>query len=310
MKIIAVSAGRKNGNTEILLKEALMRAEELGAEVKLINLHDYNILPCTGCEACTVSMTQKNTKPRCIHNNKDDMELIMKEWLTSDGVIVGAPTYELQPAGIFRIWSDRFLPYEVVLLKESGVIDEIPKRVGGLIAVGGSTRSWMSFVLESLNISMYMQSIKVIDQFMATNVPRPGQVLLDNLIMEKARKLGENIYYAAKQPYDKVEYVGEDKGWCPVCHSNNLALGEPHWDHPGFKIECSVCGAGGNLEKDEEDNWKFVLADDGMLKCRITDKGRANHFFEIQHNHNKYYEKSDIIKEKLEKYKKYKIKSI
>lgn len=43
MKILAVTAGRKHGNGEILVKEALMRAEELGAQVKIINLHDYNI---------------------------------------------------------------------------------------------------------------------------------------------------------------------------------------------------------------------------------------------------------------------------
>lgn len=52
MKILAVNAGRTNGNGEILAKATLMRAEELGAEVKMINLHDYNIKPCSGCESC------------------------------------------------------------------------------------------------------------------------------------------------------------------------------------------------------------------------------------------------------------------
>ena len=42
-KVMGVTAGRKNSNSEILLKEALMRCEELGAEVTMINLKDYHI---------------------------------------------------------------------------------------------------------------------------------------------------------------------------------------------------------------------------------------------------------------------------
>lgn len=112
MKILAVLAGRKNGNGEILTKEALMRAEELGAQVKMINLHDYNIMPCTGCESCTVKFTQQHCAPECVNMHKDDMELIMQEWLASDGVIVTVPAYSFMPAGIYRIFTDRHLSYE------------------------------------------------------------------------------------------------------------------------------------------------------------------------------------------------------
>ena len=62
-KIMGVTAGRKNSNSEILLKEALMACEELGAEVRMINLKDFHIEPCTGCTSCTRGMAQgKNTK--------------------------------------------------------------------------------------------------------------------------------------------------------------------------------------------------------------------------------------------------------
>ena len=61
-KIMGVTAGRKNSNSEILLKEALMACEELGAEVRMINLKDFHIEPCTGCTSCTRGMAQgKNT---------------------------------------------------------------------------------------------------------------------------------------------------------------------------------------------------------------------------------------------------------
>ena len=53
MKILALNGSfRKNGNTEILLKQALMGAESEGASVEMIRLTDYKIGPCRGCGLC------------------------------------------------------------------------------------------------------------------------------------------------------------------------------------------------------------------------------------------------------------------
>ena len=48
-QVMGVTAGRKNSNSEILLKEALLVCQEMGAEVRMINLKDYNIIDCNGC---------------------------------------------------------------------------------------------------------------------------------------------------------------------------------------------------------------------------------------------------------------------
>ena len=90
-RVIGLVAGRRNGNSEILVKEALMACEEAGLECMLINLFDYDIIPCSGCEGCTMQMgaiaqgTQKEYKG-CIYKDKDDMENIDK-WTPSAGTI-------------------------------------------------------------------------------------------------------------------------------------------------------------------------------------------------------------------------------
>lgn len=53
-KVMGVTAGRKDSNSEILLKEALLVCQEMGAEITMINLRDYELLDCTGCTACTM----------------------------------------------------------------------------------------------------------------------------------------------------------------------------------------------------------------------------------------------------------------
>lgn len=45
-KVMGITAGRKDSNSEILLKEALLACQEKGAEIVMINLRDYNIIDC------------------------------------------------------------------------------------------------------------------------------------------------------------------------------------------------------------------------------------------------------------------------
>lgn len=310
MKILAVLAGRKNGNGEILAKEALMRAEELGAEVKMINLHDFKINPCSGCESCTVKFTQLHQAPECVYKDKDDMDLIMKEWLSADGIIVAIPSYSFMPAGIYRVFTDRHLAYEPNFHKQVGSKEYFRHRVGGIIGNGGSTRSWMSLTLESINITLLAQDIKVVDQAMFNRAPRPGQILLDDEALARARQLGENVVKGI-QNYEEVTFLGDQNlGWCPVCHSNVLSLGQPHWDGKEYVIECPICHCGGDLEKDENGKWKFVIQENGHEVSMLDGSGAKEHFFEIGDTMKRYYMNQEVIKEKRKKYLDYKPEGI
>lgn len=90
-KIMGITAGRKNGNSEILLKEALMACEEAGAEVTMINLRDFHLIDCTGCTACTKAMSM-GKHAGCVLDEKDDKKKIMDVMLNQDAVIFSAPS--------------------------------------------------------------------------------------------------------------------------------------------------------------------------------------------------------------------------
>lgn len=147
-KVLGITAGRKSGNSEILLKEALLRCQEQGADVTMINLRDYNILDCTGCTFCTKGMSEgKNVG--CVLDNKDDKKKINEVMVNADAVIFSAPMYDLMACSSFLRFMMRNLSYETAFLETIGAIE--PKdRVAALIAVGGSTRSWQSMALETM----------------------------------------------------------------------------------------------------------------------------------------------------------------
>ncbi|WP_411682180.1 flavodoxin family protein [Clostridium thailandense] len=310
-KIMGITAGRKNGNSEVLLKEALSVCKEQGAEVIMVNLHDYKILHCTGCEACTSGMTKGIHVP-CVLKDKDDKDLITTKMLEMDAVIFSVPTYELMPCSAYLAFAHRNLAYETGILQKIGAIQK-KNRIAGIISVGGSTRSWQSMALEGMMATMTTQSFKVVDAMLAMRVNRAAQVIMRPEFIERAHKMGENIMESLKNPHDQREWLGDENyGWCPNCHSNALIKGEPRWDGLKHEVECQVCSAGGNLEPDGKGGWKFVIAEDGLVRDRTKDIGSEEHIEEIGAGMKFFYEPENqkLLKEKIEKYKNMKFPAI
>lgn len=311
-KVMGITAGRKNSNSEILLKEALLVCQEQGAEVTMINLRDFNLIDCTGCTSCTMGMSLgKNTG--CVLAEKDDKDKIMQVMLDQDAVIFSAPTYALMPSSLFLKFMHRNLAYETAFLTKIGAIKP-HDRVGALIAVGGSTRSWQSLSLECMQITTVTNSFKVVDMYMATGVPAPAQVLLFEEKLARAREIGENVMKALNTPPAERKWLGDpDTGWCPNCHSNSLCLGDTQWGGLRYPIECTVCGAGGDLVKTEDGKWKFVIAENGLERDRTTEEGRGVHCDEIADVQGGFFmdpNKRQAVAERLPKYTKIQFKGL
>lgn len=303
MKVLGIVAGRHHGNSEILVKEALSVCRDAGAECTLINLFDYNILPCQGCEACTMAMGQ-GRDVGCILDSKDDMDKIVKVMQQQDAIIIGVPTYDLLPSATYLTFGQRFLAYEISFRLKIGSVKKDPHLIAGVIACGGSCRDWQTMTLEAIGATMFTQSIRVVDQMLATRNGRPGNVLLRPEQIERARKLGENIVKSANTPFDQREWLGDpDMGMCPNCHSNLIMKGEPHWDGLEYPFECPVCGAGGDLVKGEDGRTRFILAENGLIRDRNVNESRELHLTEIVETKIDFFQRQDTIQEQYKYYK-------
>lgn len=303
-KVMAITAGRKNGNSELLAKIALSECEKLGAEATLVNLHDYTILDCTGCTACTRNMAQ-GKYVGCVLDDKDDKKKLTDAMLAADAVIYSVPTYDLMANSLYIRFAQRSLAYETSFQESIGVLEH-KDRLAGLIAVGGSTRAWQSMALESLQASMFTTDMKVVDMILATRVPGMAQCMLNDELVERAKQLGRNMMTAIDTPPAERKWLGDpDMGWCPNCHSNALVLGEKQWDGLHYAVECQVCGAGGTLEQTEDGKWKFVIQEDGLLKDRTTVEGRAKHLTEIGQTEGGFYANPENVKLAQERAKPY-----
>lgn len=308
-RVMGICAGRHNGNGEIMVKEALSAVQDAGGEAILINLFDYHIEHCTGCEGCTIQMgeiAQDHTKKYkgCILKNKDDMDKIVNVMQTCQGVIVGCPTYDLTPSSLYLKFAQRFLAYELAFRIAIGEVAEDPHTVAGLIAVGGSCHDWQTLTLEAMQATMFTQSMHVVDRYMANRDGLPGNVLVNPDQIARARKMGENIVKAINTPVEERVWLGDpDDGVCPNCHSSLVYPGDKHWDGIEFPFECAVCGAGGDLVEGEDGKLHFEIAENGLVRDRNQNEARAEHLNEIIKTRIDYLQHKGDVAEQYAKYK-------
>ncbi len=283
-KIVAFSAGRKNGNTEMYIKTALLEAQKMGVSVELIRLNECNILPCKACLGmpCTV----KGPKG-CIL--KDDVNWLMDKFLESDGYILGAPVWSLSPCGVITDFRDRLFGPKMDVagwaLYGGGAPEWVNERTahrpGGLISVGGAlTENWTSLGLATLYTTTFSAQINVIDHLNVHAVADLGEALTREDYLLRAKYLGQNIAYAVTHPeidWTK-KFLGktEEEEACPGCH-NSLLIAKPGKDF----VECAICGRKGYI-KMEDGKIRYQWPEDHG--DRLTVMGKFTHMREIEYH--------------------------
>ena len=130
MNIVAFCGSpRKNGNTELLLKEVIKGVEDAERSVQIYNLNVMNIKPCQDCGGC-------NETGECIF--RDDMDQIYDAIRSAHRIIVASPIFFFALSAQTKLMIDRcqcFWVEKYILKKtiEGGRFG----RKGLLLLVGG-----------------------------------------------------------------------------------------------------------------------------------------------------------------------------
>ena len=328
MKLLGISCGRKMGSSEILLKEALMGAEENkeAIDVEMLRLNDFDIKPCRFCKIC---LRIEGGPDACIV--KDDVSFIIEKFMQADGLIISAPVYILAPPGNLKLLADRMQPDIVVvmMLKNMGgvhpqtgkkvYLDErvLKKRVGAFISVGGAvTPHWVSFGMPMMHCNTFPRQIDLVDQMQVLSVANNlGAVVLNESKIRRARQLGGNVAVemvklkgkrwqgdelsdTKKQTIDKPKWYGDDTGVCPVCHSNLLMVGK---ENP---VECPICGSKGTL-KIINNKITVDFTEEEQAISRLALEGKYIHQVEIRACARELQPQEEIIAERVKKYQAY-----
>lgn len=240
MKVLGIAAGRKDGNSELLLKMALKAVEEAGHEVSFLRLHDYYIKPCVGCEACTMLIASGKT-PKCKYSwEEDDIRFLMDRVQESQAVIVAAPAYHLMPPGYLTVLLNRI--HSCGCDNHTGRNNEgdsSKKKICATIGVGGS--DWVSLLLPLLNFTateLIGSQMNLVDQMEIHGIPAKGVVSLREDAKVRAAQLGKNVAEALSH-LENPGYYGDVVETCPICHTNVLV-------YRNQRVACAFCDVAGD----------------------------------------------------------------
>lgn len=304
MKILAVSAGRKNGNCEVFTKEALMGAEELGLEVELIRLRDMDIQTCTACSGqfCTAM----DDPEKCVHG-KDDAAFIIDKFLDCDGFLFAGPVYSTTGSSMTFAFRDRvFGPkIDAVMMSRFGTPKwaegRVKSRPGALISVGGAlSKHWVSMGIPSLYSACFSASTDVVDYMNVTGVSNPGAASFEPELLARAHQLGQNLAKAVlENDHSWRGDAGEDDV-CPSCHFNSMLV------YPDKKeVWCSICGTHGHI-RFENDKMLIDWPEDEQNENHTKPCGLEAHGDEIgKVLMTKYMPHKDDIPALMKKYEEY-----
>ncbi|MEW6162350.1 MAG: flavodoxin family protein [Nitrospirota bacterium] len=187
MKIVAfLGSPRKDGNTELLLKEAIRGIEDSGFRAHVFNLNLMNISPCQNCGGCEDTGI-------CIF--KDDMAKIHNAIRDADRIILASPIFFFGVSAQAKIMIDRCQCFwcERYLLKKPIPGGPYGRR-GLLLLVGGQKRE-IGIRCAEATAKAFFRTISVPEHKTLgfLGVDSKGAILNHPTALSKAYRAGKNL---------------------------------------------------------------------------------------------------------------------
>ncbi len=180
MRILGIiGSPRKNSNTEILVKEAMDGAREIGAVIEIIDITEKNINSCNGCTLCLDTS-------ECVVS--DDMQHIYAKLLEADGIFIGTPVYFWNVSSQVKALIDRTYPFmwNRKLRGKVGGIAVVARRAGC-----GNT---YSFLVDYFTLMRMTIGGGVIGY-----AGEPGEITKDTEAMAQAKAAGKAMVKAIRR---------------------------------------------------------------------------------------------------------------
>ena len=195
-KVLGVAGSpRKNGNSDVLLKQVLKGVSQENIECGSIQLRDTQFQGCIGCEKCR--------KDKICTGLIDGMSLIYSQIITSKGLVLVSPTHNYNITSWMKAFIDRlycFYNFQNTRPRawSSQLADQNRKVV--LIAVcEQENKKDMGFTLEAMRVPIESLGYQVIGEQAIFRIFDRGKVKEDTESLEKAFRLGKDLAKSLNQ---------------------------------------------------------------------------------------------------------------
>jgi len=230
VKILGISASPRHANTDILVKEALKSAEELGnVETEFLSLADKKINGgCVNCYACIIKPSREELCRGYKGSRKDDVNEIFERMMAADGLIIGVPVYYGGVTAQLKCIMDRTMALEAIGFplrnKVAGVITIAYDRQGGIEGTIHDVQRWLmihDLILvgvgperPAMGTGCYFGAAAVQGFPRPIFAPEKGEekaVLQDKVGMDAARYIGKRVTEVTKVVKAGFSQVSEEE---------------------------------------------------------------------------------------------------
>lgn len=179
----------KNGNTEILIREALNAAKKEGVKTEFASLANKRVEPCN-FQICNDACGKGKECPI-----QDDAESIINKMVHADALIMGSPVYFRTVSAQLKALMDRT---RMVYYPKRKMEDKL----GGALAVGEGRVSGQEFAIAAIHNFYLSRKMIIVGSkwYGAYAVAQKGKkgVLQEPKDIEYARELGRRIARVAR----------------------------------------------------------------------------------------------------------------
>lgn len=171
MKIITIlGSTRKHGNTASVLEQFEVSASS-SHEVERINITDYDVRGCLGCNVCQ----RKAGKPGCAE--RDDAVAILERLLAADVIVYATPLYVWSFSAQMKALLDR----QYCLVKWSEEEQAVTslfagKRAALLVTCGGSIEEDADLIRIAFDRAMAFAGCQVVGKYVVPQCTEPAQL--------------------------------------------------------------------------------------------------------------------------------------
>ena len=196
-KILAVGGSpRKNGNSDLLMKAFRQGARQAGADCELVQLRDYLISPCIGCEKCR--------KDAVCRGPQDGMQLLYPKVAAAQGLALFSPTHNYNITAWMKAFIDRLYCYYIFdTERPRGWASRLSGqgRAAVIAAIGEQTAiADLGFTLDAMRLPLEALGYEIVASLPILGLFDKGLVRRHPAILEQASAAGAALAKGVQAP--------------------------------------------------------------------------------------------------------------
>lgn len=197
-KVLAIGASpRRGGNSDVLLKHFCVGVNKAGIETEEIQLRDFQISPCIGCELCRQT-------GECSRFN-DDMVGIYKKIVESRGLFLISPAHNYNITAWMKGFIDRlYCFYDFVEPRpgywSSKLANQGRKAIVAAVAEQ-TNKEDMGFTLEAMQMPLEALGYEIKMKIPVLGIFEKGKVADRPEIIRTTEMYGEKLAIAIQQQF-------------------------------------------------------------------------------------------------------------